>query len=235
MYTCSTFNGLDISQVDKIDLEHITNRYINLSNYADTIRITGNYKGDRVVFSNAVNKALEFSAKIESTHAEDAIAFLGAVRHVAIFGRLRVNNAITFWDVLEDVEITGVHSRDAHTGIRATQDKPHKGIYIHDNTFSEVGFEGVYIGPSTLSHTKTTQVRIENNNFVRTGWDAIQVGNCLDCVIKGNLIISPARKAEKWQDWAITINPGSRAYLQSNTILFSKQRLQVLDSRCFEF
>lgn len=219
---------------NKIDLDGITDRYIDLSYFpVDTVDVVGKHKGDRIVFSNAQNIALRFDAKIETEHTEDAIAFLGPVTNFTMMGKLKVNNSITFWDKLDGVEITGLFSRGAHTGIRFTQPFAHKSVYIHDNTISKTGYEGIYAGPSYENSFKLQQIRIARNRIVETGWDAIQVGNCLDCVIEGNFILKAATKDEKNQNWAITVNPGSRAHLRNNRMLGCKQRVQILDSRAF--
>jgi hypothetical protein len=221
---------------DVIDLSKITDRYIDLSLFPfDTVRVIGKYQGDRIVLKNAQNIVLDFDARIESTHTEDAIAFLGPVTNVSMIGKLIVNNSITFWDLLTNVEITGIVSRGAHTGIRATQPMPHSFVNIHHNLISKTGFEGIYIGPSYSTQNKLRQVRIHENKVVHTGWDNIQIGNCEDCFIEANLILDSATKNEYGQNYAITINPGSRAYLRGNTLINCKQKIQVLDSRAFWF
>lgn len=231
---CGPLQLMEDKIPDTIDLSEITNRYIDLSNYpVDTVKMIGKHKGDRIVLKNAQNVVLDCNATIKTEHTEDAIAFLGPVTNFTMTGRLRVNNSITFWDELNTVEITGLVSRGAHTGIRFTQALPHRAVWIHDNKISNTGFEGIYAGPSYENSNKLQQIRISDNNIFHTGWDAIQVGNCLDCVIEGNLIVGAATKEEKNQDWAITVNPGSRAHIRGNTMLGCKQKIQVLDSRGF--
>jgi hypothetical protein len=219
-----------------IELDKITTRYIDLKEYqGKTAPITGRYKGDRLVFSNATGVTLDFDAQVESTHAEDAICFLGAVTDVTIKGKLILNNALTFWDVLNNVDISGIVSKDAHTGIRATQPKPSNNVRIHDCLISFCQYEGIYIGPSYATDSKLTNIKIEGNKIVNSGWDAIQVGNCAGAYLEGNTVINAATKNEYGQNYAITINPGSRAYLRGNTLINCKQKMQVLDSRAFWF
>ena len=221
---------------DKMPLDSIINRYIDLTHYKGrVIELSGTYEGDRLVFSNASNVVLQFDGEIQSTHEEDAICFNGPAHKVIIRGKLKINGAITFWNVADSVEITGVESRYAHTGIRATGDFPHGRVNIHHNRFIDIGYEGVYIGPSYKGQKVSSNVRIHHNTFIRTGWDAVQLGNCMSCYIEYNRIIRPATKKERWQDWGITVNPGSLVFLRKNRYLRIRQRLQCLDSRCFNF
>lgn len=231
---CLLLPFLVLSQT--INLDSIVDRYIDLEQYkGQSVTLKGSCRGDRLVFRGANNVSLDFQGKIESTHSEDAICFAGIAHKLVIKGDLLINQSITFWGQMDSVEITGVHSVGAHVGVRATQNFEHNRVNIHHNTFYRCDLEGVYIGPSYLSPVKSHHVNIHHNQFVSTGWDAAQVGNCLDCEISRNLFLGVATKQFTYQDWTITVNPGSRAYLRSNLFLFCRNRLQCLDSRCFEW
>ena len=219
-----------------IDLDNLKQNYVDLSRYeGDTVIFKGHYQGDRLVFKNADNISLHFIGKISTTHAEDAVVFSGDVSGLVVSGNLRLDGAMTFWAKLYDVEISGMHFNRAHTGIRFTQQWPHEWVRIHDNTFNRIEHEGIYAGPHYGNPDKLRNIQIYNNRLVSTGWDAIQVGNCLDCTIERNKIIRAGTRKEYGQDWSITVNPGSRVYLRKNILINCPNRLQCLDSRCFEW
>jgi hypothetical protein len=225
-----------LSVTDSLNLDSLKERYFDLAPYKGReVVFKGRYKGDRIVFRNAQNVKITFKGKIESTHPEDAIAFLGDVNGLSISGSLKVNNAVTFWATMKDVDITGIRSVGAHTGIRATQDRPHSNVFIHFNKFVDTKHEGIYIGPSYLAAAISRNVRIVHNTFIRTGWDSAQVGNCSGCFIEKNMFIKAAVADELYQNWTITVNPGSLVYLRKNLFLGCPNRVQCLDSRCFEW
>jgi hypothetical protein len=225
-----TLTRVDI-QLEKIEDD---GRYINISTFeSDTVFISGKYVGDRLVFSEVKDKVLVFSdGVLATTHPEDAIAFLGPVENTKIVGdcSFLIMGSLTFWDVMSNVHVTGIHSLGAFVGIRATQDKPHTNVLIEGNSFSYITLEAIYIGPSKEGQYKSTNIAVLDNTFHHIGWDAIQIGNCFGYIISGNVIDS-AGVAKVWgQTFAITINASSfgRITRKGNIITNSPDVIQLI-------
>jgi hypothetical protein len=236
---CEVFKPIPKEENRKVDLqlEELPSRYINLIDFlTDTITIAGNYEGDRLVFRGAVDKVLFFqNCQIRSIHPEDAIAFDGPARNLIVYANgLKIKGGgVTFWDVADNVKMIGGSIDSTHTGIRATRDLPHKNINISEWNISNATHEGIYLGPSQASDTPGSGFIIQNNTFVNTAWDAIQVGNVKYYVISGNNISNAGTAAAYGQDYGITVNPGSVGYLFNNIISNTKKPVQILDARAF--
>jgi parallel beta-helix repeat protein len=230
--SCAT-NKAPVTPID-IQLEELEGNYLDLSKYPNSITIGGTWKGDRLVLQNASGKTIHFiDAKVESEHEEDAIAIAGHVQNFSMQGSWKVNNAISFWGTLENVEIANLQSKGAHTGIRATRNGKHKGITIRNCIIENTTHEGIYIGISIDTEEDVQNVQIIGNELSNIGWDGIQIGNCLYCKIEGNKITNAGKAKKPWQDYAITINPGSQVYVSENSIASTTKEIQVLDSRVF--
>lgn len=224
-----------MGQKNSIKLDSIFNPIVDLSGYENEVRLYGNYFGPRIIFKNASDHKLVFwNAFIRTTHSEDAIAFEGSVSNLRILGyQFTCTGAITFWGHVTDLYVYGVKLKSAHTGIRITQDFPHKNISVLYCKFTGISHEGVYIGVSKDTPSDLSNVKIIGNEFDGIGWDAIQVGNCLSCEIYDNTVKDAGNRRMYGQDYGITINPGSIAYLDNNKILKTDKKIQVLDSRAF--
>lgn len=218
-----------------IHLGAVKDPYIDLSKFGDTIVLTGTYIGPRIVLRNAICKVLYFrDVVVMSTSPEEAIVIPHNSSDVELIGQnATLSQSITIWGVAKQVYISGFTIRGAHVGIRATENQPHENIHIFDNVFEDITLEGVYLGPSVASPTKGQHFYVYDNIFKEIGWDAIQLGNCAYGWVSDNIIINAGKFKKPWQDYAITINPGSLVFLWDNTIRGSVNRIQVLDSRCF--
>ena len=76
---------------------------------------------------------------------------------------------------------------------------PMNNVFIHDNYLHDIGSEGLYIG-STQTHPQHSfnNLRIENNRILRTGTEALQLGQLGDgCEINNNVF---ALAAIDWKD-----------------------------------
>ncbi len=76
---------------------------------------------------------------------------------------------------------------------------PMNNVYIHDNYLHDIGSEGLYIGSTqTAPQHSFNNLRIENNRILRTGTEALQVGQLGDgCKINNNVF---ALAAIDWKD-----------------------------------
>lgn len=219
-----------------IDLSKIEKAQIDLSEYSKSLEITGKYKGERLVFKNADGHVLRFvNVEIQTSHPEDAIAFDGYVRNLVIIGERKalLSGALTFWGIVEGLEVSGLRFRNCHSGIRITSPQPHSNITIKDCHFLKISHEGLYIGPSTATNAKVSNVKILRCKFNMIGWDAIQVGNAVVAEIYNNEITQAGTAKVYGQDYGITVNPGSIAYINNNTITDTEKPVQILDSRAF--
>lgn len=220
-----------------IDLDDTPSAYIDLAKYGPRVVITGRWAGPRLVLRNVQDKHIVFhNARIESTHAEDALCIDGPCRGCTFEGRGRwqMDGALTFWGVAFNVTIKGLRSKGAHTGIRATRNVAHGNVTIAHCYITDTSHEGVYIGPSKADEANALgKVIVEHCTFYNNGWDAIQVGNCLYARIGNNSIDRAGTKDAAGQDYGITINPGTVAFLHGNKITNTLKAVQVLDSRAF--
>lgn len=231
--------------------------YHNLMSYPDTIIVSGSYNDGRLIFKNASNKTLIFiNAIIDTDHSEDAIVFSDKINNLTLFAvncpndtlgtstceqyearnttGLSLRGAITFWQKFEGVTIDGINIVGGHTGIRATQDFSNNGITIKNCNFSNITHEAIYLGVSKDTPNKGRSYHIYNNTFEGIGWDAIQVGNVHGAYITDNTINYAGVLNEFGQDYAITVNYGSVAFLDDNTITNTRNKIQSLDAKCFE-
>ncbi|MAB78613.1 MAG: carbohydrate-binding protein [Planctomycetes bacterium] len=76
---------------------------------------------------------------------------------------------------------------------------PMNNVYIHDNYIHDIGSEGLYIGSTqTAPQHSFNNLHIENNRILRTGTEAVQVGQLGDgCEINNNVF---ALAAIDWKD-----------------------------------
>ena len=76
---------------------------------------------------------------------------------------------------------------------------PMDNVYIHDNYIHDIGSEGLYIGSTqTAPQHSFNNLHIENNRILRTGTEALQVGQLGDgCEINNNVF---ALAAIDWKD-----------------------------------
>jgi hypothetical protein len=213
-------------------------RYIDLSGYANDVTITGRHQGNRIVISNASGKVLRFdTVQIHCTRTEpdgDALVFDGALTDCKIIGTgcHIEHGGLTFWGKLENVTIAGLDIYHANAGIRASGDFPNRNVLIKDCSIISAKREGIYLGPSYLQKEKSTGLEITENYILCSGWDAIQVNGV--CKIYGNRIHYPATLKTPNQDYAITIQAGSVAFVWSNYIHSAEKRIQALDCRYFD-
>jgi len=76
---------------------------------------------------------------------------------------------------------------------------PMNNVFIHDNYLHDIGSEGLYIGSTqTGPQHSFNNLRIENNRILRTGTEALQLGQLGDgCEINNNVF---ALAAIDWKD-----------------------------------
>ena len=76
---------------------------------------------------------------------------------------------------------------------------PMNNVFIHDNYIHDIGSEGMYIGSTqTPPQHSFNNLRIENNRVLRTGTEALQVGQLGDgCKIRNNVF---ALSAIDWKN-----------------------------------
>jgi hypothetical protein len=76
---------------------------------------------------------------------------------------------------------------------------PMNNVFIHDNYLHDIGSEGLYIGSTqTAPQHSFNNLRIENNRILRTGTEALQLGQLGDgCEINNNVF---ALAAIDWKD-----------------------------------
>lgn len=217
-----------------IKLESISSNYIDLAKYdSRKLVLTGRHEGDRIVLKNLKRKELCFrDAVIDSNHLEDALCVDGPAHDSVMYGTWHLNGALSFWDRLEDMQIVGLESNQAHTGIRATKDVAHRNVVVSNCKISDCRHEGIYFGPVKESKNKSEKVDFVSNQITNPGWDGIQNGNCRNTTIRDNIIINPGHLQNEWQGYGITLKSGSLAYLQNN-IIEGKLQIQILDSRAF--
>jgi len=103
-----------------------------------------------------------------------------------------------------DFEISFVEIREvgfAGMSIKTDDDDsvPMENVYIHDNYIHDVGSEGLYIGSTqTPPQHAFNHLHVENNRVLRTGTEALQVGQLGDgCEINNNVF---ALSAIDWKD-----------------------------------
>ncbi len=220
-----------------IDLSKLSTNYLSLADYQeDTVVIGGNYTGDRLVFKNVRDVVMIFvDCSINSTHAEDALVFADPVYQLEMWAEeLTVEGGgITFWSLASNVRLSGGSIRNTHTGIRATQDVPHQNITIENWYIENTTHEGIYLGVSKATDKAGTGFLIQKSTLENSGWDGIQVGNTRHAVMTDNTLRKCGVVNQYGQDYGITVNPGSLAYIYNNTILETEKPIQVLDARVF--
>ena len=226
---------------NKIVLDEITDnsRYIDLAGYATAVTVTGTYKGDRIVFKNASKKLIDFvDVHIHCTRTEpdgDALVFADTLTDCKITGsNCHIQyGGLTFWGKLENVTISGLDIFHANTGIRASGDFANKNVTITNCSIVSAKREGIYLGPSYLQplNGRSEGMEIYENYILCSGWDSIQTNG--GCKIHHNRIHYPATLKEPNQDYAITIQAGSVAFVWDNVIHAAKKEIQALDCRYF--
>ncbi|MEL6658969.1 MAG: right-handed parallel beta-helix repeat-containing protein [Bacteroidota bacterium] len=230
---------------NEVDLNLLKPGNLDLSDYGTHVHFKGRYEGDRIVIDSksASGKTLVFKdATIISTRTapdKDAIAFRGELKNCKIHaenGRL-IYGGLTFWNRLENVTISGLQIFYPNAGIKASQDFPNANVTIEHCVIVGAQREGIYFGPHHLQKVKSNNVNIRNNWIVAPGWDGIQ-GNALNLRIHDNLIEYAAMLQEPNQDYPITVQAGSDAYVWNNQIITQEEEfpkgVQGLDCRIFD-
>lgn len=95
-----------------------------------------------------------------------------------------------------------------------------RNMKIYKCTIERTGGEGVYIGNSSyLKGHDLEDVEIYSNTFKDTGWDSIQLGNCIKgASIHDNVIDNYGTRNERFQNNAIQIGEGTGGLCFRNTI-----------------
>lgn len=219
-------------------LGELENRYVDFSNFAKEVEITGFYEGDRLVFKNASDHHLIITdAEIRSNRTEpdkDAIAFEGELKNCKIVGvnSSIVYGGISFWGRLENVDITGLNIYYANQAIRASGDHANTNVAIRHCRIISPEREGIYFGPHFEQTVKSNQLTICKNRIENSGLDAIQF-NAINAKIYENDIWHAATLEEKDQWFGILAQPGSHGHIYNNKIEATKRPYGVLDSRIF--
>lgn len=221
-----------------IDLSNLQDRYIDLAKHPKkSLLVGGTWKGDRLVWRNASGKTLFFanSCRIETTHAEDAMAFDGNVSDLTLQGGRATlkGGGITFWGELQRVKSYGFIIGDTHTGWRATKPLPHTDVLVDGLTVVRASNEGVYIGASQKLPRQGQRVSVKNCAFERIGWDAVQVGNTKWVYIENNTVNGAGLAKEGGQDYGITSNHCNEVFITGNKIGGSPKIFQETGARIF--
>lgn len=220
-----------------IDLGNLESRYLDFSG-DKYVKFTGKYIGDRIVIKGASGTTLYMSgATIESTRKEadgDALVFAEDLENFTLIGGSGkiIFGGLTFWGKLTGVTIQDLEIYYANVGIRASQDFANEHVKITGCKIIAPRREGIYFGPHYAQEHKSRHLVIANNTLRYCGWDGIQV-NAYLAEIYGNDIDQAGVLAERYQKYAITIQPGSTVYEYDNTITESDYKIQVLESRYF--
>lgn len=245
LFTCSALLCLQCSPKQPvvnspsldIDLSEIQHNYLSLADYrGDTVFIGGSYEGDRLVFKEVRDVVMVFvDCSIKSTHPEDALVFADSVSQLQLWAQeLTIEGGgITFWSRLRDSRLYGGHIKNTHTGIRATQDVAHQNVTVENWLIENTSHEGIYLGVSKKTDQAGSGLYILNNTLLNCGWDGIQIGNTRYAMISGNQLRQCGLVGEYGQDYGITVNPGSVAYIFDNDIQETAKPIQVLDARVF--
>lgn len=225
----------DIIDVSKLNEQ---SRYIDLSKYSSKeVTMTGAYKGDRIVLKGCTDKrVLLKDCTIESTRTEPDGNALVLAEDCKNFQLLGVNatliGGLATWGELHNTQIVSLRIMYANIAIHMAKDVTCKNVLIRDNRIYCARREGVYFGPHELRSTDASNITIVDNHFYYCGWDAIQV-NATGAEIYNNEINHCALVKEANQDYGITIQPGSIAWIADNNIVYTPKAIQSLDSRAF--
>ena len=222
---------------DVINLDKLDGRYIDLDQYAENVDVVGKWKGDRLVFKGKKPTKLVLDhCTIETTRTEadkNAIAFAEDVDGLEILGvGCTIVGGIAFWKGIKNTTIQSLNIYYPNIGIHAAKDFEVRNFTIRDCKVVGAQREGIYIGPHTPRKTPANNILIFNNKFHWCGWDPAQA-NGQNVTIKDNLFDNCCTLKEKNQDWAITIQPGSLAFIENNRFLNTPNNIQILDSRGF--
>ena len=223
-----------------IELEKLKSNYVTLGAVADTVRIVGDWKGDRLVFKEHHGKRIIFDGcRIESTRIEEdrnAIAWAGGVQNCTIEskGAKLVYGGMVFWGAMVNSVITGFESQYANIAFHAAQPNYNENVRFCHNVVKYCMREAFYIGPHTAQENPSRQIVIEYNKIEGAGWDAIQI-NARRGYVRHNEILGAGIAGERWQNYGITIQPGSEVFYHDNNIQgCDGRKVQILDSRAFE-
>lgn len=223
----------------EVDLNLLKPGKLDLSDYAAHVLFTGNHIGGQLVIDSksASNKTLVFKdASITLTdNASDhaAIVFDGELKNCKIHAdncRL-IYGGLTFTDRLQDVQINGLHISYPLNGIVAILGQESADVTVENCVVIGAKVHGVWIGSSALNQSINNNITIRNNWILASGFTAIQC-TAKPLQIHNNLIEHPAMLQVQNQDYAISIRPGSEAYVWDNEILTEGKVIQSLDC-CF--
>jgi len=220
--------------------------YVDLSAAHGTVYLEGNYCGPRIVIRNAKNLDIvnKGPVRICNNGADEkrpeAIVFINPKKLAVVSSRrhdFELNGVLQVWEGAQDLIIDGLTIRKAHTGIRiatAKDDGTYKNILVRACHISETTHEGIYIGPhrSDDGWPEVAGLTIYGNIIERTGWDGIQIGNAKDFEINANEVKAAGLDDEYGQNFALTVNPGSKGYVGPHNDIQGLK--QYLESRVFE-
>lgn len=226
---------LVVSQT-QINLSEWSSNRIDLSHAEPNVTISGYWQGDRLIFYGTNDKAITFKdCKIESTHSEDAIVIAEQSNNLQLLGNNCIISlgGITFWNPVSNVKISGFSIHHPHTGIRNTGDHSSRNIEISNNIIIGAAYEGIYWGPHYATKNRSYGLKITDNTIIASGWDAIQGGNTEGLYIGDNNISHSGGRKSYGQDYGITVNPGSTAWLWNNSISNTNKAIQILNSKVF--
>ncbi|MEN0005368.1 MAG: hypothetical protein AAF798_14550 [Bacteroidota bacterium] len=239
LFPICTYGQAKILEISKFAAESPANErsiYLDLGKEtAAKVIFNGSFTGKRLVLQNASNKHVVFDCTIRTTDLEHAIIISGDVQNLILESTGKeMTGGIGVWGSTRKLSISGFNIVAGKFGVHATAQKAHTGIQIYNNSFRNIQLEAIYWGYFQQITQKTQGISIIGNTFQNIGWDAIQIGNALDAEIYDNKIDRAGLRNEFGQDYAITINPGSRCFLYNNEILNTGNRVQCLESTMFE-
>lgn len=221
-----------------IDLSQLKAPVIDLNGSTPEVIITGRYTGKRPVVKGHDGKTVFFlDGQIhETTDDEDSIAFEGGAENCKIFGRnfKFSGGGIQFWGPMIRTQIGGLFIFNAHTGIRCTADHANRDVFIFENSIYNCSHEGIYIGASNEDAIhRSTGCYVYNNTIERTEWDGIQIGNNRYALVFRNKILQAGFIRKSGQDYGITINPNSLAWVWGNIIQETEKHIQAVFAEKF--
>lgn len=225
----------DIIDVSKLNEQ---SRYIDLSKYnSKEVTMTGAYTGDRIVLKGCIDKTVVLQdCIIETTRKEDdrnALVLAEDCRNFVLRGvNSMLVGGLATWGELYNTSILSLRIMYANIAIHMAKDVACSNVLIKDNRIYCALREGVYFGPHEHRRSKANGLFIVSNSFYYCGWDAIQL-NAQDAEVYDNHIEHCALTKTQNQDYGITVQKGSLAYIHGNRIIQTPKAIQALDSRVF--
>jgi hypothetical protein len=223
-------------EVKIIELGELKNPVIDFSGIKNA-KLKGTYFGPRMIWKNASDTRVDGSEamiRMKSHTHEEIVGVEGDVSGLVIQNLTLEDGGITFWGLVEHLDILNSTFFHGHTGIKISTSKPHQNIKITGCFIAGMSHEGFYIGPSYQQlGTALKDVRISRNRILACGWDN-QVGNCFNAMIWENQFQHNGLKGTWGQKYQLTINPGTQAWVWDNCFEGPKYfDMQVLKSDVF--